>query len=138
MSIFFVPVGQFDLKCQCNTFFTLNKDANEILNSKTQHFAFNFNAIEARTTFLRQKQWEANILKNLITKDKKNIIQSKTDLTTKTFININNKKNECCINSEEIGNNHIEPNILNMLKDVYVDVEYLSDSCDYYDGNIYQ
>lgn len=130
--IFFVPVGQFNSKCQCNSFFTLNKDANKIFNSKTQHFAFNYNALEARTKFLRQKEWEAKKLKNLIVEDKKNI-QSKIDLPTLSFIN---KRKEYCMDSEEIGDNHIDPTILKVLKDVYVDVEYLSDSCDYYDGNI--
>lgn len=46
-----------------------------------------------------------------------------------------NIKHEKCINIEE--NDHIEPRILNMLKDVYVGVDYLSECCDFNkDGNI--
>lgn len=46
-----------------------------------------------------------------------------------------NIKNEKCTKLKE--NDHIEPIISNMLKDVYVDVDYLPEYCDYnYYGNI--
>jgi len=50
--------------------------------------------------------------------------------------NLINKKLEKCVNINE--SDHIEPNILSMLKDVYVDIEYLPEYCDYKKyGNIF-
>jgi len=70
---------------------------------------------------------EAKILKMLIINDKKNI-QFKKVLPSINSIVINQKYVKPI---KLISNNHIEPNSLNIVKDVYVDSNYLSESCDY-------
>lgn len=77
---------------------------------------------------MHQKHLEANILKILITKERKNIIQSKDHIPIFDSISMN-KKYEKCNNLKD--NDHIKPSILSMLKDVYVDVDYLTEYCDY-------
>lgn len=111
-------------------FYIFNKDANKILTSKINHFAFNHNAKNIRQKLFHQKHLEANNLKMLITECKKYIVQPKMCLPTinSTPMNIKFKK---CINLKE---NHVdEPNILNMLKDVYVDGDYLPRYSNYND-----
>ncbi|XP_060848746.1 MATH and LRR domain-containing protein PFE0570w-like [Rhopalosiphum padi] len=115
-------------KCYCKNFSSFNNNYNKIFNSKIKHFAFNNNAKKVRQKILHQKHIEANILKILITQEHKNNIQSKEHIPIFDSISIN-KKYEKYINLKE--NDHIKPNILSMLKDVYVDVEYLTEYCDY-------
>lgn len=123
---FFVP--DLGSKCYCKNFSSFNNNYNKIFNSKIKHFAFNNNAKKVRQKILHQKHIEANILKILITQEHKNNIQSKEHIPIFDSISIN-KKYEKYINLKE--NDHIKPNILSMLKDVYVDVEYLTEYCDY-------
>lgn len=121
-------------KCYCENFSSFNHNDNKILTSKIKHFAFNNYAKKVRQKILRQKHLEANILKILITKEHKHITQSKEHLPifNSTPINIRYEK---CVQSTE--NDHIKPNILTMLKDVYVDIEYLTEYCDHNtSGNI--
>lgn len=109
-------------KCQCKAFYSFNKDANKILTSKIKHFAFNKNAKKVRQKLLHQKHLEANSLKMLITEDKKNIPQLNMCLPTINSFPMS-IKHEKCINVKQ---NHInEPSILNMLKDVYEDRNYI-------------
>lgn len=75
---------------------------------------------------------EANILKKLISQNHKYVVHLEKLIPNFESIlmqNENDKKKKSSIKLNE--NDHIEPRILNMLKDVYVDVEYLSESCDY-------
>ena len=115
-------------QCYCKNFTSFNNDDNKIFTSKIKHFAFNNNAKKVRQKILRKKHLEANILNMLITKEHKNIIQSREHkpIFNSTLIN---KKYEKFIESKE--NDHISPSVLSMLKDVYVDVEYLTECCDY-------
>ncbi|XP_050058427.1 uncharacterized protein MAL13P1.304-like isoform X3 [Aphis gossypii] len=115
-------------KCYCKNFSSFNNNDNKIFTSKIKHFAFNNNAKKIRQKILHQKHLEANILKILITKERKNIIQSKDHIPIFDSISIN-KKYEKCNNLKD--NDHIKPSILSMLKDVYVDVDYLTEYCDY-------
>lgn len=108
-------------KCKCKIFYEFNKDANEILTSKTKHIAFNNNTKKNRQKFLHLKNLEANILKILITENKKNILSKKL-VTNEKPISMSCKEKECIDFNK---NDHIDPSILNILKDVYVDVEYL-------------
>jgi len=78
---------------------------------------------------LHKKHLEANILNTLITKEYINIIQSKEhNIPIFNSISIDKKYEKCTDLKEK---DHIEPSILNILKDVYVDVEYLPEYCDY-------
>ncbi|XP_060870265.1 protein PFF0380w-like isoform X3 [Metopolophium dirhodum] len=115
-------------ECYCKNFTSFNNDDNKIFTSKVKHFAFNNNAKKVRQKILRKKHLEANILNMLITKEHKNIIQSREHKPIFNSILIN-KKYEKCIESK--NNDHIAPSVLSMLKDVYVDVEYLTEYCDY-------
>lgn len=125
---FFVSGEKFDSKCHCKIFYRFNKNANKILTSKTNHFVFNTNTEKFRQKVLHQKYLEASILEMLITKDNKNIIKpEKLSPTSNTLlINLSDEKK---VHVKE--DDHIEPTILNMLKDVYVDLEYVSEYCDY-------
>lgn len=113
-------------KCKCKIFYEFNKDANEILNSKTKHFVFNNNIEKNRQKLLHLKNFESNILNILISEDKKNIL-SKYVKNIK-LDSMNYKEEECIVFNK---NDHIDSNILNILKDVYVDVEYLPEYNDY-------
>eukprot|EP00102_Acyrthosiphon_pisum_P026471 XP_016663681.1 PREDICTED: protein PFF0380w isoform X2 [Acyrthosiphon pisum] len=115
-------------QCYCKNFTSFNNDDNKIFTSKIKHFAFNNNAKKVRQKILRKKHLEANILNMLITKDHKNIIQPREHKPIFNSILIN-KKYEKCIESKE--NDHIAPSVLSMLKDVYVDVDYLTEYSDY-------
>jgi len=131
---FFVP--DFYYKRYCKNFISFNNNYNKIFNSKIKHFAFNNNANKVRQKKLDKKHLEANILNTLITKDHINIIRSR-EHNIQIFNSISiDKKYEKCIDLKE--NDHIEPSILNMVKDVYVDVEYITVYCDYNtSGNIF-
>jgi len=124
---FFVP--DCYSKCYCKNFITFNNNDNKIFTSKIKHFAFNDNANKVRQIKLHKKHLEANILNTLITKEHINIIQSREHNIPIFSSILIGKKYEKCIDLKE--NDHIEPRILNMLKDVYVDVEYLTEYCDY-------
>lgn len=131
---FSVSDEQFNSKCHCKHFYSFNKNANKILTSKTNHFVFNTNAEKCRQKVLHQKYLEANILKMLINEDNKNIIKLEK-LTPPSNSILNNINYEKEVHVKD--NDHIEPNILNMLKDVYVDFEYVSEYCeDNKNGNI--
>jgi hypothetical protein len=131
---FFVSDEKFDSMCHCKNYYSFNRNANKILTSKINHFVFNTNAEKYRQKVLHQKYLEANILKMLINEDNKNIIKLEklTPLSNSILNNMNYEK-KIHVND----NDHIETNILNMLKDVYVDFEYVSEYCeDNKDGNI--
>lgn len=103
--------------------YSFNKDANTILTSKTKHFVFNNDSVNVRLKYLHQKHLDANNFKKIITEDTKNIQPQKyVPKLNPVLVGYNN---ENCNNPKE--NNHIEPDVLEMLKDVYVDFEYLSD-----------
>lgn len=135
---FLFPGLQHDFKCSCEIFYSFNKDTNKILNSKIKHFAFNINAKKVRQKLLDKKNLEASLLKLLISNGmtynlKMNTVQSKNHVSILNS-SPSNSKHEKCVNLEK--NDHIEPKILNILKDVYVGVDFLS-GCDYNeDGNI--
>lgn len=120
---FFVPDLNVDHKCQCKIPYTFNQDANTILTSKTKHFAFNNDAEKLRLKYLYQKNLDANNLQKIMTEDTKNIqLQRLVPQFNPILVGYDNKN---CNNPKE--NNHIEPDVLEMLKDVYVDFEYLSE-----------
>lgn len=75
------------------------------------------------------KHLEANILRTLIMNDEKCIVQLKTPLLKFKPI-LSNFKYKKCTNLKNDISNHIKPSILNILKDVYVGVDYLSEYCD--------
>lgn len=129
---FFVP--DHSSRCYCKNFNSFNINDNKIFTSKIKHFAFNNNAKKVRQKLLLRKHLEANILNMLITKEHKNIIQSREhNIPIFNSISINKKFEKFDFKE----NDHIEPSILSMLKDVYVDVEYLTEYCDYNtSGNI--
>jgi len=134
---FLFPGSQRDSKCSCEIFYSFNKDTNKILTSKIKHFAFNINAKKVRQKLLDQKNLEASLLKLLISNDmaynlKMNSVQSKNHLSILKPVPINSKHKKC-VNPEK--NDHIEPTILNILKDVYVGVDFLS-GCDYNEDGI--
>ncbi|XP_022179926.1 protein PFF0380w-like isoform X4 [Myzus persicae] len=115
-------------RCYCKNFNSFNINDNKIFTSKIKHFAFNNNAKKVRQKLLLRKHLEANILNMLITKEHKNIIQSREhNIPIFNSISINKKFEKFDFKE----NDHIEPSILSMLKDVYVDVEYLTEYCDY-------
>lgn len=73
-------------------------------------------------------------MEQLITENNDSIIQSERRVSHLNST-LSNKSQTKLIDVNE--NNHIEPNILQMLKDVYVGVEYLSEIFDCnQDGNI--
>lgn len=125
--VLFIVLGtQLKPKCHCNVMFKFNKETNKILTSKLKHFAFNNCAKKNREKFLHKKHLEAIMLKNLIEENKKYTMKSDKFIPTYKSILISGK-NKNSNNFKE--KDHIKPSILSMLKDVYVDVEYLSDKC---------
>lgn len=104
-------------------FFHFNKETNKILTSKIKHFAFNTKAKKVRQKLLDQKNLEATLLKMLIDNDAKYIVKSANHVPIFKPVIIN-PKHKNCIDLKR--NDHIEPNILNILKDVYVGVDTLS------------
>lgn len=130
---FFVSDEQSNPKCHCKIFYSFNINANMKLTSKPNHFVFNTYAEKLRQKVLHQKYLEANILDTLIRKDSNNIKSEKLTPTSNTiFTNLNYEKKV-----HVIENDHIKPTILSMLKDVHVDLDYVSEYCESNkDGNI--
>ncbi|VVC30235.1 Hypothetical protein CINCED_3A011875 [Cinara cedri] len=116
---------QLDSKCCCRSLFNFNKDANKISTSKTKHFAFDDDKKKFQT-FLQQKQLEANMLKQLI-ESNESIIQSEGHVRNLNFPLFNQSRTKL-ISVDK--NNHIEPYISQILKDFYVDFDYLSECFD--------
>ncbi|XP_050522871.1 uncharacterized protein MAL13P1.304-like isoform X3 [Daktulosphaira vitifoliae] len=105
-----IPLS-IDKKCNCKTFFYVNVDNNKIFNSKSEHHAFDINLKKSRSDMYTKKHIEGNILHDLI-KGKESILKP-LEISHKTTVS-----------------NDIDPNILSILKDVYVDIDYLSDNCE--------
>ncbi|XP_050522883.1 probable serine/threonine-protein kinase DDB_G0282963 isoform X17 [Daktulosphaira vitifoliae] len=124
-----------DKKCNCKTFFYVNVDNNKIFNSKSEHHAFDINLKKSRSDMYTKKHIEGNILHDLISKDKKCLISQMRSSNFDIPLLLELEGKESILKPLEISHkttvsNDIDPNILSILKDVYVDIDYLSDNCE--------